>query len=221
MSFPEEGTIPVIAWDMAAHDGTGRIPQVSNPYRADHKGVDFALRAEPWDPAYDGTYTAARTKNYFSPEGWFVQAAGDGKVEDVGDGARGSWVRIAHTGTGFFSIYRHLAPQSVFAKKGAQIKRGTFIGLVDRDPSGPPFRHLHFEMKRWDPTTKQARYVDPEKYMDGWDVRNGNGATVRERWRESTRNARRSSSSDDDTSRGKKGGWLWLLAALLLTRGRR
>ncbi|MGN1096191.1 MAG: M23 family metallopeptidase, partial [Eubacteriales bacterium] len=137
----------------AAHGGIDY--SITKPYGNGHAGIDFGVYyGDPIVAALDGTVIAAYDEGYFSKDNilWTY----------------GTYVVIQHDG--YRTYYAHLSSRTV--KVGDKVSKGSIIGYsgntgrVTSSSTGPyAGTHLHFEIRKYFPSTGVYHTVDPLIYL--------------------------------------------------------
>ena len=74
----------------------------------------------------------------------------------------GNWVKVQHE-NGYQTVYLHLDKRNVVA--GQELFGGEQLGTVGNTGSASTGAHLHFGVKKYNPTTGAYEFVNPEPYM--------------------------------------------------------
>lgn len=124
----------------------GGLCEVTQEYKAGvHNGIDIVGPGYTlaWETAHsDGTVVATRTDC-----NWFES------------GSYGNYVKIKHD-NGYYTLYGHIAYNTVKVKVGDKVKRGQVIGYLGN--TGESYgAHLHFEVR-----DKNDVRINPTQYVD-------------------------------------------------------
>lgn len=174
-------SIDIGVWPVPIHDRHG-APVVSDPFGRDkregrgHLGVDIMFKRSS-----KGEFDRPeQTPWYRMPDGIHALACANGTVWSVQKQRQGFVVRIDH-GFPWLSVYRHL--KNPLVQGGEQVAAGAPIGTIGHDPTNDNgINHLHFEI--WDTSigssnTREARSVDPSRWLARWDKVSEEGASSR------------------------------------------
>ena len=132
----------------------GRVNPTNEQSHEDHKGIDIG--------AEEGVATVIAAQS-----GTVVSSAegitGSCVVGDTGCGGRfGNYIVIQHS-DGNYTLYAHMATNSVKVKKGDVVKQGQVIGLVGSTGNSTG-GHLHFEVRVGNNAGTSS--ADPLEYVD-------------------------------------------------------
>jgi len=124
----------------------GGVCEITQEYKAGtHNGIDVVGEGYTlaWETAHsDGTVVATRTDC-----NWFES------------GSYGNYVKIKHD-NGYYTLYGHIAYNTVKVKVGDKVKRGQVIGYLGN--TGESYgAHLHFEVR-----DKNDTRIDPTPYLN-------------------------------------------------------
>jgi hypothetical protein len=131
-----------LAWEMIGQPGTGANTGLR------YYSVQFAPRTEglPGQPPVEAADVP-------------VIAAAAGTVLQIGNDAElGHSLWIDH-GSGFSTIYGHLAAGSISVETGEVVLRGKLLGLMGSSGAAPTTR-LHFEVRYFEQGAAQATWLD-------------------------------------------------------------
>jgi murein DD-endopeptidase MepM/ murein hydrolase activator NlpD len=163
-----DGRRPVVS------SGFGEVRQanaIHPTYR--HNGLDLGYRANASDPAYQGRYTANRTKHFFSPGDGLAVAADEGVVVQARfkERIRGD-VWVHHEALGLVTEYAHLS--AITVQMGQRIPAGHVVGVIGAS-ADTAWIHLHFAALV---AHRVGSYHDPMDHLRGAVLLDWNGQPI-------------------------------------------
>jgi murein DD-endopeptidase MepM/ murein hydrolase activator NlpD len=156
-----------------------RVPNVTNPFSATHKGTDYGYPVgTPLYASADGRVTIVKSNE---ARQWIANTASD--PYKPASGARalrtedyGNFVKIDH-GQGYETLYAHQKLNGPIVKLSQQVKKGELIGFVGSTGNSTG-NHVHWEVRKngvvIDPLplfdSSFTNYFDPRQIQQPADV---------------------------------------------------